>query len=417
MTAIHRLAAAAMIAAAAAACTTKKTEPPAPSGPSEFGTSITLTAQPNTLPLDGRSSARIEIFARDANGNPAVVDLRTEIAVGGSITDYGSLSQKTIKTGSNGQAVLTYTVPASTDNVDRGTTVSILATPQTGDARGNVARSVDIRLVPSGTVGGETTVPDFVFTPAAPEQLETVTFDASDPTLDATLVAYEWDFGNGSRATGRVASHQFRNAGAYTVTLSVTDNAGRRGSRAKNVPVGASAAPTASFVFSPASPGVGEDVIFNGSASTAVAPRTIVSYVWQLGTGSTRSGMTTRHTYNTPGTYNVTLTVTDDAGNKGTTSQAVEVGTDSPGGLQALFTYSPTSPTAGTTVNFNASTSTSADPIVEYRWDFGNGSTAVRTTPTVAHTFGTSGTYVVTLRIKDRDGRTAIKTENVNVLP
>lgn len=418
MASTQKLAALAVLAVAIGACTTKKTEPPAPSGPSVFGTALVITASPSVLPQDGQSTSQVVIQAHDGNNQPVRnLSLRADIVVGGTVTDFGQLSQKSISTGSDGRATVTYTAPPPVDNVDRQTTVSIAVTPLSGDAGGDIARTVDIRLVPTGTVGGETQVPEFVVSPASPQQLQTVTFDASSPTLDGQLVAYAWDFGDGSKGTGRVASHQFRDVGTYTVTLTVTDAAGRKGSRSRNVAVGSSGLPTASFVFSPDSPGIGEEIAFNGAASTAVAPRTIVKYDWQFGTDRTGSGMVVFKTYDTPGTYNVTLTVTDDAGNKGTATQGVTVGTSSPGGLTAAFTFSPTAPTQGTSVNFNASTSTSAAPIVEYRWDFGDGSTATRTTATVAHTFDDPGTYVVTLRIKDSKGRTAIVTDDVAVAP
>ena len=416
MSSIVKFTAAASIAVVLGACTTKKTEPPAPSGPSEFGTSITLTASPDVLSQDGQSQSQITIVARDSNNQPIRnLALRADISVGGTVVDFGSLSQKNLATNNDGRAVVTYRAPGPVDNVDRLTMVTILVTPSSGDAAGTVARSVSIRLVPTGVVGGETPVPDFAVSPSAPSQLETVTFDASDDKLDATLIKYEWDFGDGSKGQGRVASHQFRDVGAYTVTLTVTDLAGLKGSRSKSVSVGSSGAPTANFVFSPASPGVGEEIAFNGSASTAVAPRAIVKYAWQFGTDRTGSGMIVFKKYDLAGTYNVTLTVTDDAGNEATTSQAVSVGTESPGGLSAKFTFSPTNPTPGTVVNFNASTSTSADPIVEYRWDFGNGTTAVRTTPTTTRSYTADGVYVVTLRIKDSKGRTAITTQTVTV--
>jgi chitodextrinase len=140
------------------------------------------------------------------------------------------------------------------------------------------------------------------------------------------------------------------------------------GSRSKTVVVGTSGDPAAGLRLLADDPGIGDQIVFNGASSTAVSPRTIVSYDWQFGTGRSGSGMIVSKKYDTPGTYNVTLTVTDDAGNKGTSSQGVTVGTSSAGGLTAAFTFSPSGPTAGSSVNFNASTSTSADPIASYKW-------------------------------------------------
>jgi PKD repeat protein len=416
MASIFRFTAVAALALSVGACTTKKTEPPAPSGPSELGTSLAIAATPDLLPQDGQSTSQVVIRAFDANGQPLRnLALRIEIAVGGVVTDFGRLSSKDTATGSDGRAVVVYTAPAPVDNVDRGTRVQVVARPVGGNANGTQSTFAEIRLVPTGVVGGETNVPDFKFAPTAPKQLETVTFDASDPTLDHTLSKYEWDFGDGSKGLGRVASHQYREINSYTVTLTVTDIAGLKGSRSKTVPVGTSGVPTASFVFSPSSPGIGEEIVFNGAGSSVAPPRTIVKYEWEFGTGSTASGMVVKKTYDTAGTRNVSLTVTDDAGNTATTTQAVTVGTSSPGGLAAAFTFSPTAPLEDTVVNFNATTSTSADPITNYTWDFGDGGTASTAAKTTSHTFANPGTYVVTLTIQDSKGRTATTAKNVAV--
>jgi PKD repeat protein len=414
-----KLVALVLVAAAVGACTTKKIEPPAPSGPSELATSLTITASPTVLTQDGESTSQITIFARDANGQPIrSLALRADIMVNNVITDFGSLSAKDLATGGDGRAVTIYRAPKNVDSVDRQTRVTIAVTPASGDARADLARQVDIRLVPPGVVGGGLTdVPDFTISPATPSQLETVLFNAADPQLDGKLISYEWDFGDGSRGSGRSTSHAYRDAGSYSVTLTVTDVTNATGSRSKSVQVGASALPAANFVFSPTEPGVGQQIVFDGSSSTATPPRAIVSYKWQLGTGSSASGMIVTKKYDKPGTYNVTLTVTDDAGNQATSSQEVEVGEDSAGGLTARFTFSPTAPTPGVSVNFNATTSTSADPISSYKWNFGDGASSTTASATTAHTFAATGEYVVTLTITDSKGRTSTTTNNVTVGP
>jgi PKD repeat protein len=273
------------------------------------------------------------VFARDANGQPLRnLALRADIKVNGTVTDFGRLSMKNFATGSDGRGVTVYTAPQNVDSVDRGTKVTIAVTPVGSDARGDFARQVDIRLVPPGTVGGGLVeVPDFSFEPKAPKQLETVTFNASsdppNPALDANLTSYVWDFGDGDTGSGRFTSHQYRDAGVYSVTLTVTDSTGQTGSLSKSVPVGATDLPAADFVFSPAEPHAGDEVVFNGSASSAMAPRFIVEYKWQFGTvtGGSATGMIAKKKFTAVGTYNVTLTVTDDAGNVNTVSKSVEV--------------------------------------------------------------------------------------------
>ncbi len=408
-----------LVAAAVSACTTKKVEPPAPSGPSELATSLSLSATPDTITQDGQSTSQITIYARDANGQPLrSLSLRADIMVNNVITDFGSLSIKNFATGNDGRAVTVYTAPKNVDSVDRQTRVTIAVTPVGGDARGDLARQVDIRLVPPGVVGGGlTTVPDFEFSPETPSQLETVLFNAADSDLDGKLIAYAWNFGDGSQGSGRATSHAYRDAGSYSVTLTVTDVTNATGSRSKTVQVGASELPVANFVFSPTEPGIGQEIVFNGSGSTATAPRSIVSYKWQFGTDRTATGMIVTKKYDTPGTYHVTLTVTDDAGNQGTASQEVEVGADSEGGLSARFTFSPVAPVPGGSVSFNATTSTSADPIVSYKWNFGDGASQTTASATTSHVFDDPGEYVVTLTITDNKGRKSTTTDNITVAP
>lgn len=315
-----------VLAALAAACTTKKTEAPDLSGPSEMGLALDVQARPDILTQDGRSEAQVVVTAYGPNGQPLPnVDLRLDLAVNHEFIDFGRISAKSLKTGGDGRAMAIYRAPAPSGNVDRETRVQVYVTPVGTNYNGQIPRFAEIRVVPQGTIGGETGVPDFEVTPGNPTQLETVTFDASDPVLDRLIEKYEWDFGDGSRGTGRIVAHQFRRAGTYNVVLTVTDYAGRKGTRAKNVPVDAAPLPVASFVFSPSAPLTNQDIWFNASGSSVEPPRRIVRYDWVFGDGKTASGMVVKTSYKTAGTYNVSLTVTDDAGNKNTATQSVTV--------------------------------------------------------------------------------------------
>lgn len=61
---------------------------------------------------------------------------------------------------------------------------------------------------------------------------------------------------------------------------------------------------------------------FNGSSSTD-SDGTIASYAWTFGDGRTATGATATNTYAAAGSYNVTLTVTDDRGATGTKTTTV----------------------------------------------------------------------------------------------
>jgi DNA-binding beta-propeller fold protein YncE len=71
----------------------------------------------------------------------------------------------------------------------------------------------------------------------------------------------------------------------------------------------------------------------------------------------------------------------------------------------AAFSSSPSSPTPGSVVSFNAGGSTDSDgSVVRYDWNFGDGSSAANAGPTPSHTFAKGGTYQVTVTETDNEG-------------
>jgi beta-lactamase superfamily II metal-dependent hydrolase len=82
--------------------------------------------------------------------------------------------------------------------------------------------------------------------------------------------------------------------------------------------------PSASFVFSPSVPAPGQGISFDGTAATD-PDGTITSYVWTFSDGTTAAGATATHSYASPGTYWVCLTVADNLGAVGTQCEEVAV--------------------------------------------------------------------------------------------
>ena len=162
-------------------------------------------------------------------------------------------------------------------------------------------------------------------------------------------------------------------------------------------------------------PGDQPDDLLHGGSLARGAGRRIVSYDWDFGSGRTATGVTTTKAYDTPGTYTVTLTVTDDTGQQGTTSQNVTVSLA--GALTAALTVSPGTGSTGTNFFFDASASQrGASPIVEYRFTFGDGTPdVVGASPTTTHRYSASGGYTARVTVRDSAGRTATATANVTV--
>ncbi len=320
------------LAVVAASCTVKETEAPALAGPSELALSLSLQAVPDSIYQDGVSQSAITIDARGPNGQPARnVNLRVEMMVGGVVADFGTLSARTVVTGDDGRARVTYTAPPRPSvSTGDGSLVTFLVTPIGGDYRGEIPRQVDLRVLPPGVIVGPNRIdPKFVFSPTAVTAYQNVIFDASTTTDNGvacgSACSYAWSFGDGGSSTGITTDHEFRAPGSYVVTLRVTNTAGQSAQISQTVVVAAGSPPTASFVFSPESPRTSQDIFFSAEASRAAAGRRIVAYDWNFGSGRTGTGVTVAKRYDTAGSYVVTLTVTDDAFQQTTVSRTVTV--------------------------------------------------------------------------------------------
>ena len=118
-------------------------------------------------------------------------------------------------------------------------------------------------------------------------------------------------------------------------------------------------------------------------------------WLWNFGNGNTSTLQNPTATYFTPGTYTVTLTVTNAAGSNTLTRTGY------------ITVYEPP------TVNFNASSTTGCFPKsvqftdmstagmgntnVTWQWDFGNGSTSTQQNPVALYT--SAGSFTVTLKV------------------
>ena len=89
--------------------------------------------------------------------------------------------------------------------------------------------------------------------------------------------------------------------------------------------------PVADFTWKPAQPKAGDNVIFN-SGNSYDGDGTIVSYFWQFGDGKNSTKANPTHVYSESGTYNVTLTVTDDYGAIATITKKIIIGDGGGGG-------------------------------------------------------------------------------------
>ena len=189
---------------------------------------------------------------------------------------------------------------------------------------------------------------------------------------------FDWDFGDGGFSTIPNPSHTYASAGVYVVNLTVSNDCG---SEELQLSVTVTSALDAGFSASTqfgCAPLVVQYTNLSGGAPTSF------SWVFQGGTPGTSTMANPLVTYNTPGLFDVQLTVTN------------------PGGNDVLFlpdyieVPAPTVSDFASSVNgstawfFNQSTNATSS-----FWQFGDGLTSTDENP--IHTYTADGVYTVTL--------------------
>ena len=157
----------------------------------------------------------------------------------------------------------------------------------------------------------------FTFSPASPDAGQSVSFTAS-ASGGTSPYSYSWSFGDGGTASGLTVNHSFASSGSYTVTLSITDSSGQTAHASKTLTVNPQL--SGSFSYNPSSPLPLLPVTFTATGSGGAQP---YNYRWDFGDGTAASGQTISHTYLLPGSYVVTLTITDANHQTFTTSQTI----------------------------------------------------------------------------------------------
>ena len=246
----------------------------------------------------------------------------------------------------------------------------------------------------------------------------TVDFTDTSTDSDGNIASWNWNFDDNSSDTTQNPSHSYALAGTYRVTLTVTDNNGKIGSITKNVTV---------------NPLVNQPPIISNinGTQTSFKPFLIAKFTetssdpdgyiskwdWNFGDGQIFSTTDSTlknpsHTFFNPGTYRVSLTVTDDGlpdgTNKKTATSFIEFTVEPPPANQppvALFTVDTNNVFAPVVINFTDASTDTDGRIVSWLWEFEAGRSifynAQTYQKTVAYTFNKSGTYPVKLTVID----------------
>lgn len=220
---------------------------------------------------------------------------------------------------------------------------------------------------------------------------------------------WEWDFGNGNISFSQNPSAAYITSGSYTVTLIVSNGIGWDTLVLTNL-VTVFVDPAAQFSAAPGGGCVPLSVQFSDLSTPGSGA--ITQWLWDFGDGSFSNAQNPQHTYTTPGTYTVSLIITDANGCSDTRTQVglIQV-TPRP---TAFFVASPLAacdvPLIVTFTNLSTGAAT-------YQWDFGDGNTSTLAAP--VHAYSSFGVYTVSLIVTNASGcsDTLIRPNYINLQP
>jgi PKD repeat protein len=267
--------------------------------------------------------------------------------------------------------------------------------------------SVGAPIIPVANDGqidflGDTPVADFSAVPQSgcvPLEVCFTDESANSPT------SWLWDFGDGSPPSAEQnPCHTYQNPGPYTVSLTATNNCGED-TETKSGYITVAEPPVACFTGAPTSGCAPLEVCF-----TDCSTGDPTSWEWDFGDGETDAEQNPCHTYQTPGVYAVTLTVSNvcDSDIEEKLDYITVLGPPTAG-----FSGTPQSGCRPLEVCFTDEST--GDP-TSWEWDFGDG-TATSTEQNPCHTYQDSGSYTVTLTASNACGSDAeVKTDYITVL-
>jgi len=163
---------------------------------------------------------------------------------------------------------------------------------------------------------------DFSHEPEGGTIHDTVAFFDESLDGDGSILAWEWDFGDGETSSRKDPTHSFEDKGIHRVTLTVEDDDGNTDTVTKSVVI-ENLPPTAEFAASTTTAMVDDEIRFTDASTDPEDHR--LRYSWDFGDGGSSDASNPSHRYDEAGTYAVALTVTDDEGETDTATGSVRI--------------------------------------------------------------------------------------------
>ncbi len=221
-----------------------------------------------------------------------------------------------------------------------------------------------------------------------------VVFSDQSSASPGQVIAWFWDFGDGTTSNMQNPVKNYVQGGLYTVCLSIETSDSCFSTTCQQVQAaGGGGGCQAYFNYNVGGNG---QVFFQDASSGTSAFGT--SYFWDFGDGNIGFGPTPNHTYANNGLYLVCLTISDSSTNcQDTWCDSIFVNTNGGVNCQADFQWSY----SGNTVVFNDQSTANPGFVNAWFWDFGDGTTSTLQNP--SHNYAQGGLYNVCLTIQTSD--------------
>ena len=229
-------------------------------------------------------------------------------------------------------------------------------------------------------------------------------FNDQSTVTGGTITGWSWDFGDATNSTLQNPLHIYTGTGPFNVSLTATSNNGCTHTTTQVLNT-VYAEPQAAF-SNPAQVCVGSAVSFTDQST--ITGSTITQWNWNFGDGNFSTSQNPSHTYTTPGTYTITLSVTSAQGCPTVNNIATHTIEVNPLPVVS-FSNSPIL-CEGTPVQFN---STSTGTFTQYNWTV-NGNPAGNAA-TMSYTPLTAGTYTVQLTAQTAGGCSGNTSNTITV--
>ena len=159
----------------------------------------------------------------------------------------------------------------------------------------------------------------------------------------------------------------------------------------------------------------------SGSTDTDATPIATYDFAWGDGTPATgpQPGSAAQHTFASPGSYTVTVTVKDTAGLSSTATQSIAANSDLAPTPALSVTPNPVAVQFPVQADASRSKDTDGTPIATYSFSWGDGTPATgpQSSSTAQHTYAAVGSFKVKVTLKDTGGLSSTATKAVTVSP